>query len=286
MIKDLLLNKRFLFYMSVITTSIIFVIGYLVNIIFQGELRNWINIFVGIIVLILSIFLAFSFVFLVANYFKKDYDKSQNVLKLYFKDQVFRVKVNSVFSSLFAFSNGVIYYTLSYFNYGTFYFLTSLIFFLIFLTKLYLLLEFFDKEIIKHILVFVISIIVSLLTIGISVILYFDDSMIKKKDLIIYWNALYTFTCFISSMVSLIKTFKHKDFRVEKFFTVRFINAMYSMLVLEVFMLVTFTEGGFNDSNIYLISGLLFGGFMILVAVLEFIFSFKHRKEMNKNLPS
>ena len=61
---------------------------------------------------------------------------------------------------------------------------------------------------------------------------------------------------------------------------------MYSMLVLEFFMLVTFTEGGFNDSNIYLLSGLLFGVFMILVAVLEFIFSFKHRKEMNKNLPS
>lgn len=285
MIKDLLLNKRFLFYMSVITTSLIFVIGYLVNIIFQGELRSWINIFIGIIVLILSIFLAFSFVFLVINYFKKDYDKSQNVLKLYFKDQVFRVKVNSAFSSLFAFSNGVIYYTLSYFNYGTFYFLTSLIFFLIFLIKLYLLLEFSDKEIVKNILVFVISIIVSLLTIGISVILYFDDSMIQKKDLIIYWNTLYTFTCFISSMVSLIKTFKHKDFRVEKFFTVKLINAMYSMLVLEVFMLVTFTEGGFNDSNIYLLSGLLFGGFMILAAVLEFIFSFKHRKEMNNNLP-
>lgn len=86
MFKNLLLNKRFLFYMTVTTTSLIFVVGYLANIIFHGELRNWINVSIGIIVLILSIFLAFSFVFLVINYFKKDYDKSQNVMKLYLND--------------------------------------------------------------------------------------------------------------------------------------------------------------------------------------------------------
>ena len=149
------------------------------------------------------------------------------------------------------------------------------IYFLIFILQLYLLTNIDNKTSRQNVVVTILLIFMGVACLGNVVLVNFNQTAYSSKGLIIYWDALYVFVSLISAIVGVVTCVQRKDNIIGKFLSVKLANAIFSMFVLTVTMLMTFSENFSEYIIMCNIVGTVCGALIMYVAVVQLLLSKK-----------
>ena len=237
----------------------------------------------GIVGAILALFIIYLFVgynYHITNFLKATYKEKGNLFKFYLNDKNFRVPVNNAISCVYILATAFVNFGLSFSSFKWYFLSSSAIFFLIFIMKLYLVLNVGANKKIQNQVITWLLMGMSFACAGVVVMLWYDQTNFSPQGLIIYWNALYVFVSFITAIIGIINTIKRKDRVIGTFLAVKLANAIFGMFSLTVSMLMTFSDGFEQFKLLALIVGVFAAALINGVAVAQLLL-FREKEEKN-----
>ena len=240
-------NNQLLFAMTVIFIVAALVVGLVIDFfISDNHSRLTAAIVIGAFLALLILYLLFGYTYKIIVNLQNIHQTQGNLWKLYGNDKLFRTPVNDAVSCLYILINAFLNFVLSFTNFKWYYISVAAIFFVIFIMKLYLILNIGnDKKQQRQVIIWL-MIFMSLACAGIVIMLWFNETGFAAKGLMIYWDALYVFVSLTFAIIGVVKAIKSKNRIIGRFLAVKLANAIFGMFTLTVTMIMTFSED-FNE---------------------------------------
>ena len=274
-------KQKILFYMTIAFIVGAIAIGFFIDFfISENSSRLVVAGIVGVILVLLIVYLFVGYVYHITKILKATYKEKGNLFKYYYSDKNFRVPVNNAISCFYILATAFVNFGLSFSSFKWYFLSSSAIFFLIFIMKLYLILNLGSDKKIQNQVITWLLIGMSFACAGVAILLWYDKTGFSPQGLVIYWNALYVFFSFITAIVGIVNTIKRKDRVIGTFLAVKLANAIFGMFSLTVSMLMTFSDGFEKMKLLALIVGVVAAALINGVAVAQLLL-FREKEEKN-----
>lgn len=283
--KSLVLSLRVLFFLTLFWVLLALVIGIHVSAISDCDARIIDAIIGGIPLALLALYLLYAYVIHGLIALKGRGCLNKGIIKELKEDKIFRTIFINSLTCAYAFLNAMINYITSFYHHTWFFISVATIYALVFFMKLFLLSFKDNGKRYEDNVIGILILLLSIASVGVLVLFTRDLSGFESKNLIIYWNCLYTFYAVISAIQGIIKTIKKNDKVRRRFLSVKNANAIYSMFNLTVIMVLTFDEG--ESSDMYTLSvvvGIVAVALIMALGIMQFLFPIMDKKkEENTN---
>ena len=275
------IKQNILFYMTIAFIMSAIAIGFFIDFfISENSSRLIVAWIIGTILVLFIIYLFVGYNYHIIKFLKATYKEKGNLFKYYCSDKNFRVPVNNAISCFYVLATAFVNFGLSFSSFKWYFLSSSAIFFLIFIMKLYLVLNVGANKKIQNQVITWLLMGMSFACAGVVVMLWYDQTGFSPQGLIIYWNALYVFVLFITAIVGIINTIKRKDRVIGTFLAVKLANAIFGMFSLTVSMLMTFSDGFEKMKLLALIVGAIVAALINGLAVAQLLL-FREKEEKN-----
>lgn len=275
------IKQNILFYMTIAFIMSAIAIGFFIDFFISENSSRLIVAWIGGAILVLFIIYLFvGYNCHIIKLLKATYKEKGNLFKYYLNDKNFRVPVNNAISCFYILATAFVNFGLSFSSFKWYFLSSSAIFFLIFIMKLYLVLNVGANKKIQNQVITWLLMGMSFACAGVVVMLWYDQTGFSPQGLIIYWNALYVFVSFITAIVGIINTIKRKDRVIGTFLAVKLANAIFGMFSLTVSMLMTFSDGFEKMKLLALIVGVVAAALINGLAVAQLLL-FREKEEKN-----
>lgn len=278
--KSLIFRLQVLFFLAIFWVLLALGIGVYVSAIEDKNARIIGAIIGGIPLALSALYLIYAYVTHGIQALKERGCLNKSLIKELKEDKIFRtIFVNSL-TCVYAFLNAMINYITSFYHHAWFFISVATIYALVFFMKLFLLSFKDNGKRYQDNVIGVLILLLSIASVGVLVLFTRDLSGFESKNLIIYWNCLYTFYAVISAIKGIINTIKKNNKVRRRFLSVKSANAIYSMFNLTVIMVLTFDSGESKEMyTLSIVVGIVAVALIIALGIMQFIFPIIDKKK-------
>lgn len=240
-------NTQLLFYMTIIFIVAALAVGLGIEFFISDNYSRSVAAgIIGIFLAVMILYLLSAYIYKIVINLKTINQAQGNLWKLYTNDKLFRTPVNDAIACLYILINAFANFVLSFFNFKWYYISVAAIFFVIFIMKLYLILNIGNDKKMQLKVIIWLMIFMSFACAGVVIMLWYNEAGFAAKGIMIYWDALYVFVSLTFAIIGVVKAIKSKNRIIGRFLAVKLANAIFGMFTLTVTMIMTFSED-FNE---------------------------------------
>lgn len=271
-------KSKVLYYITVIFVILAVISGFLIEIFINNPVMSVVGIILCIILSLIVLYLLVGYIYRMIVSLTGAYRTKGNLFKLYKNDKLFREAVNNGVSCLFILASAFINFVESFNNYRWYFVSVSAIFFLLFIMKLYLIVNVDNTKAKQNRTITLLITLMAIANAGVVIMLCVGGIEARHKGLIIYWDALYAFVSLVCTIIALVKVRKGENEYLERFISVRLANAIFGMFALGVSMLMTFSEDFTLTIPVCIGMGVVSSVLILIIPIVKFALDKAKRK--------